>query len=585
MKLRLSVRFWLTVLFVSVTLIAMLAVYFTQTPSIEKSIKAIPTAQLEKDRAHFAETISYDLAQISKQQSKNSLKSHTRDFARTFKQDAWIYDTKGKLIYSQQAYTQSDYLHTKALKKGLNQAEFVDIDLDKGIGITSQPVINNNKWVGIVIVGSNETEAAALFATTKDQLRNALLVALVVSLILGLFFSEIITRQLRILTKGTLAIAQGDFDHRLKALVPDDIGRLINSFNLMAEKLGTAFKSLKSQRQEIATVINNMEEGIIRVDPDGIVKLVNPAVAELFGCRISQLKNRHIAKAINSKEVIRSVRKILEGETVTRTFNYNRRIISLLASPISKDNQVEGALLVFHDVTRQKKLEQAQAEFVANASHELNTPITSLKAYADLLDKKTTGKANKFVKTMEAEIDRLQRLVKELLTLARLDAGKIHLALKPHSIYEIVSEVVGITSPLADASDIALKVELEKSVPPVICDRDRLTEVLIGLTDNALKHTSSGDTVTLFAHVLDNSLEIGVKDTGPGIPEKVLPNIFQRFYHYQRGQAEDSEEKSTGLGLSIAREIMEAHGCTLKVQSKFGKGAKFFFRLNLTESK
>lgn len=224
--------------------------------------------------------------------------------------------------------------------------------------------------------------------------------------------------------------------------------------------------------------------------------------------------------------------------------------------------------------------EAAQREFVANASHELRTPIAALKGAIEILE--TGGKEkpevrDEFLATMRHEANRLQRLVDNLFTLAQVDSGRLHLHLKPEPAEEMVRVVATAMRPLANGAGIAVEADTDAPNTLVVVDRDRITQVLVGFVDNAVKHSKPGDVVRVSVVAGGEAVRFAVSDTGPGIPPDVLPHVFDRFYT-QRNSAE-GVRRGSGLGLAIAQEIVEAHGSSIDVDSRVGEGSAFSFEL------
>ena len=225
--------------------------------------------------------------------------------------------------------------------------------------------------------------------------------------------------------------------------------------------------------------------------------------------------------------------------------------------------------------------ERAQREFVANASHELRTPIAALKGAIEILE--TGGKEkpevrDEFLATMRVEANRLQRLVDNLFTLAQVDSGRLQLQVKPEPADEIAWVVSTAMRPLANDAGVALQADIAAGDLTVMADRDHITQVLLGFVDNAIKHSEAGDIVTVSVTPDgDGKLRLCVADSGSGIPADVLPHIFDRFYT-QRNAA-TGQRRGSGLGLAIAAEIVEAHGSRIDVESEPGKGACFCFQL------
>jgi signal transduction histidine kinase len=256
--------------------------------------------------------------------------------------------------------------------------------------------------------------------------------------------------------------------------------------------------------------------------------------------------------------------------------------VLLHSTPIvSAGGGADGVVLLMGDITEQKRLEEAQRRFVANASHEMRTPITALKGLLELLDggaKNDPGVRDDFLKTMTLEVDRLGRLVADLLTLAQLEAGSLTLYREPVPVPALIDEVVTVMRPLADRSGVALTADVPEGPLEVFCDRDRVMQVLIGFVDNALKHTSRGGSVTLRATRHSDAVTFAVRDDGVGIAPGSIAHLFERFFRADESRA---VPKGTGLGLAIAKEIVEAHESVIDVESRLGEGATFSFDLPL----
>lgn len=378
------------------------------------------------------------------------------------------------------------------------------------------------------------------------------------------------------------AIAGGDFDQRLPTgLVPDEIFDLAQSYNRMAITLGETFSALREREQEIAAVVEAMGEGVVAFDAGGCVRVMNPEAMELLQLdgEPAEIVDRALGDITDSPQIVDLVDTALDGSGASATTELGPRSVLLNSTPITADEGVVGAVLLMADVTEQKRLEEAQRRFVANASHEMRTPIAALKGLLELLDggaKEDAEVRDDFLHTMSLEVDRLGRLVADLLTLAQLEAGNLKLHREDLLVVELLGDVATIMHPLADGSGIGLAVATDDETQRVLGDRDRITQVLVGFVDNALKHSSQGDTVTLAAATEGRRVRISVRDRGMGIDPELVPRLFDRFYRVDESRA---APKGTGLGLSIAKEIVEAHGSAIEVESAPGDGTTFSFTL------
>jgi two-component system phosphate regulon sensor histidine kinase PhoR len=239
----------------------------------------------------------------------------------------------------------------------------------------------------------------------------------------------------------------------------------------------------------------------------------------------------------------------------------------------------EGTILVFRDLTRLKRLERTREEFVANVSHELRTPLSLIKGYAETLLGSARGSpevAERFLKIIERNADRLDLLIQDLLTISALEAGRVKLDLQPVALRPVVEKVLGDLKPPADNKRVTLVNQLPELT--ATADANRLEQVLANLVDNAIKYGRPQGTVTVGGRKAgDGMIEIFVQDDGPGIPPESLDRVFERFYRVDK--ARSREQGGTGLGLSIVKHIVQNHGGTVRVESELGKGATFFFTL------
>lgn len=578
--MKLSIRVLQTSLFVLVALVAMLPLYLTLLPSIRTHTIDLIQSKVSDDLDFFSKSLPDDL---KKAESRENIQKEGETFAKNFRLDLWIYDADNKAVFKSNRYTRPDTLLGKAQRRGIQKEDFIYTDLDASIVLVAKPVIRGNDIDGLVIVADNGEAAAATIEAAQTRLTITFVIALAIASLLGFAFSEAIRVQVQKLRRGAFSIAQGNFDLRLeRGLVPDEMAELVRTFNVMAAKLGDAFQAIRSQQKQILTVINTMGEGLIEIGPDRTVNLANPSAARLLGDSMEQLIGSKIEDITDNKELIKSVDNVLKGKEITAVYEHSNSVFLVHGTTIREpgDKSVKGGVILLRDFTRQQELERAQRDFITNASHELRTPVSSLKGYAELLmggakDEKKTR--DKFLSSIQVEADHLHRLVEDLFTLSRIDSKVEKVDIEKHPVSEIAQDVLTITYPLAKSNGVKLTVDLNTDTPhQVLCDRQKIVQVLSGFVENAVKYTPKGGTVTIFAKPGKRGVSIGAKDSGVGIPTTEIDNIFDRFY----SPAQDSKKrKGTGLGLSIAKGIIEAHGSKIEVSSSPDKGSTFWFDL------
>jgi signal transduction histidine kinase len=581
-QVKLSVRLWQTALFVTVITVAMLVLSLTLMSTLETSIRDLAREQLSKDADELAGIIApyFPLDDAGRAE----VHRHVLRFEQTFDEDVWVFDKDGRVVESWNTRTQPGGLLETAKRAVLGSDllyTYVDLD-ERSIALGGDSIRDGSGATqGGVVVATRGAEVTRILRASRDQLVVAFFVALAVSGLLGFVFSEVITRQVKRLATAAEAIANGDFSQRLRrGPVPDEIAGLAESYNRMAEQLGHAFATVASKEREIAAVVESMAEGVVAVDGAQVIRLVNPVASVLLGTSVQSMLGRRLAEIPGGAELAGPVDDALAGRQSSGTLAFGDRILHLHGAPFAPGATEGGAVLLLRDITEQKRWEHAQRAFTANASHELRTPIAALKGFIELLQagaKERVEIRDDFLETMQVEVDRLQRLVSDLFTLAQLDMGELHLEIGAQRADDMIGDVVAVMSPLAAEAGVTLSSRIAPEVSTVLCDRDRVVQVLLGFVDNALKHTPRTGRVTVWAAREDGKVRLGVRDTGPGIRAGAADRVFDRFFSVKTDSP--TSQRGTGLGLAIAKEIVEAHGSGIDVRSQPGRGADFSFPL------
>jgi two-component system phosphate regulon sensor histidine kinase PhoR len=355
--------------------------------------------------------------------------------------------------------------------------------------------------------------------------------------------------------------------------------------------------SLRSREQTAAaeararqdTLFDSMPQGVLVLDESDRVQFANRAFSQLFDAP-GDLRGKTLLEALRRHEVAELVgRAASEGRVLgheMRLSGGEERWLQVNAAAITgQDNQRRGTILVFHDLTRLKRLERTREEFVANVSHELRTPLSLIKGYAEtLLDgaKDNPEVATKFLETIDRNARRLDLLIQDLLTISALESGRVTLNFQPVALHNLTEEILADFKSRAEAR----KVQLVNDMPDLTAraDADRLEQVIGNLLDNAVKYGRESGTVTVGGRAGDDGrVEVFVQDDGPGIPAEALERVFERFYRVDK--ARSREQGGTGLGLAIVKHIVQGHGGKVWAESEPGKGTKFFFTLPAAETK
>ncbi len=422
---------------------------------------------------------------------------------------------------------------------------------------------------------------------TLAQVRKIVLLGLIFALALAVILGSIIAAQAVRPINRMIDIARkfskGDFSRRVIQIPKDEIGELAVTLNKMAQDIEDKIKEIQRQNQELAVFFNSMIEGVIVVDKPGHIVSVNPAIEKIFGVLNKDVKGRVFLEAIRNNDIAEIINMALkQGKPVSReiTLIYPaRRVFEVNATPIFDNNLVNGCLAVIHDITQIRRLETVRSDFVANVSHELKTPLTSIKGFVEtLLEGALDDKENNrnFLKVIQGHAERLNSLVDDLLSLSHLESKHIRLEKKSFNLRQQFEEVISGFSSVIKKRNIETKNELPQGIL-ITADKDRIEQVLINLIDNAIKFNKEKGFIRIYSREINGKIKIIIEDSGIGIPEKDIPRIFERFYRVNK--ARSRELGGTGLGLSIVKHIIDLHGGTAGVESTEGLGSQFWFIL------
>ncbi|MCX7885918.1 MAG: cell wall metabolism sensor histidine kinase WalK [Verrucomicrobiae bacterium] len=383
-------------------------------------------------------------------------------------------------------------------------------------------------------------------------------------------------RPLEAMCQMARRVAQGDFTARAPHRLAGELGALGQALNDMACQLAAHLRELNEEKAGLAAILSSMADGVMVTDAAGKIRLINRALCEQF-----QLTGEAVGKT--PLEVLRNVElEQLIADHGTRELTFftpTDRTYLVNATPLEHN---AGTVVVFHDITRLKQLENIRKDFVANVSHELRTPLSIIKGCTEtLLDEQPPDEATtkRFLQTIQRHCTRLEQLVEELLTIAALESHRAQLELVAVSIRELAAAVVEELAIQAKEKNITVELALPDSMPQVRADRERLRQVFTNLLDNAIKYTHAGGHVTISATHSATEVECCVADNGPGIAPEHLPRIFERFYRVDK--ARSRELGGTGLGLSIVKHIVQAHGGRGWAQGELERGSRFYFTLPL----
>jgi signal transduction histidine kinase len=564
-KPRIGMRIWLTAMFVMVTAFAAVVAYETVRPILEDTLDRASQARFEEVAQQFENEI---------EKNQNFSLQRIRTFAdiRGLQWGIVSAKTGTKLrgdrdldewhqgVVQNAVKTQSPKMKIEPVKSGRRTGQIratyaVPINAEAELGVDGTAVVFSEFFTESDIENvQNALESIQRIALLAGAL------ALALAGVAGYLAASLISRRISRLGVAAERLAAGNFDERIETRVEDEVGSLGATFNTMAASLKGAFEQIRHEKERGSAILNGMTDAVVGVDKDLNAVFLNPRAREL-------LESSDLDFQIRLQEVLAKTR--YSGPTTEPEAMAGDRIIEIRAAPLE-----DGALAILRDVTEERRVQRAKAEFIANASHELKTPLTALSGYLEMLeDEEDERVRSEFLKDMRSQTDRLQSLARTLLDLSRLDANATTFRTEEVDLEDILHELrrdFGYTGrPMSIQAD---------DVPPVVTDPTQLHRMLAILLDNALKYSSEDTPIDLNLSRDDGHAVISVTDRGCGIPEREIPHIFDRFYRAQGSSRADG----TGLGLALAREITDHLGGNIQVQSHPGTGSTFSVALPLT---
>ncbi len=486
-------------------------------------------------------------------------------------------------------------LDSRALMSTLNDGS-VDMDvLDQGDGVSMSKIyaktvknsIGQDRYI-IYSTASLNSVYSSLRATTKIIL-NASLVALAVALVVGYIISGSITRRINDLNEKASLIAKGDFSQRVQTRSTDEIGMLGNTFNYLAKRLDHTLVEISTEKNKLDAIMNNMADGLLAIDEQGFVFLYNRSLLKLLQSKeIVFYGNNltHLSRELGINLNLSTVKKSLEDQDVG-SFSIeakNGKVLKVSCAYFNDELRKQtGYILLFQDITEAKQLDDMRKEFVANVSHELKTPITTIKTYAETLSTGAVDDPNtamSFLQTIEKEADRMTALVRDLLQLSHIDFKKTKWEFAEYDLSELVQESIEHLKLFYVEKQQRISF-LPKENLLVRVDKSKLKQVFINIISNAIKYTPDGGEVKILLLPHEKDVEVKIIDNGIGIPAEDVSRVFERFYRVDKGRSR--QQGGTGLGLSIAQDIVHAHDGEIVASSKLGEGSEFTIRLPLVK--
>ena len=551
--------------------------FFVLDLLIKDEIKKVITAKIETELLAYAELIDLSSAQKMSEQLKQ--------IARISDARVTLVDAQGKVF----ADSEKD---VASLENHFNRSELQEARLrGKGKSIRfSQSIGVDMLYVAISMKSKSQITGYVRLARPLHDVQNAIeqvyqsiflamMIAVVIALFIALFFSYRLAAPIRALERFTERLRQGDPVETIFLETSDETKKLSDNINYLVDELRSQIRLANEEKSKLMTAFTSMTEGVLILNAEDKIEFVNSALSNILTGQYEDISGKTLMEAFRDVDLQKAFLKFKKTHAIVseevNLGSIEPVILNVSISSVHNYPGEEKVMLVFHDVTRLKKLEKIRVDFVANVTHEIRTPLTAIIGYLETIQ---TGAASsdedlkRFIDISLKQAGRLNRLVEDLLVISKIELGEIKFHFEDVSIRDAFEGTIPLIEAKAGLKKIKVHNNVQENLSCVWADKDRLTQILVNILDNAVKFTPEDGSVIIDAGTKDDYNVLTISDTGIGVPKEEIRRLGERFYRVDRSRSRDLG--GTGLGLSIVKHLMLAHSGKMEIESQLGLGTK-----------
>jgi two-component system, OmpR family, phosphate regulon sensor histidine kinase PhoR len=441
------------------------------------------------------------------------------------------------------------------------------------------PILKGQEIVGYIRLARPLVEVRKSIEEFTGILLRSFLIILISSVMVAFLFSRKLTSPIRDMEQLTEKLRKGEQPGSLMIRSSDEIGMLAQNINYMVEELQRRIAALQEEKAKVEAAFSSAIDGILILNRDGRIETQNQGISAILGDRYGSIIGKTPLEAFRNLDLQKALDSYgSDHQPVSKEIELGEEepaVLDVSITPVrGYADAEEKTMLVFHDVTRLKKLERMRVDFVANVTHEIKTPLTAILGFVETLQEgaiEDPETAKKFLSTIARHAERLNRLVEDLLTISNVELGEMHFSFESVALSGIVQSVLNMIQPKAREKKIEIISEIPEELPLIQADRDRLSQILINVLDNAVKFTPEGGSVQISAaRAGEAEVVMRITDTGIGIPRDEVPRLGERFYRVDKTRSR--ELGGTGLGLSIVKHLILVHKGRMEIESQLGRG-------------
>ncbi len=561
--------------------------FFVLDLLIKDEIKKVLTAKIKAELLTYAELIDLSAAKVMSEQIKQ--------IARISGARVTLVDEQGKVF----ADSEKDI---SSLENHLNRPEVQEARLwGKGNSIRySQSIGVDMLYMAITMKSKSQITGYVRLARPLHDVQNAIeqvyqsillamIIAAVIALFIALFFSYRLAAPIRALERFTERLRKGDPVETIFLETSDETKKLADNINYLVDELRSQIRQASEEKSKLMTAFTSMTEGVLILDAEDKIEFINSALSNMLSEQYGDISGKTLMEAFRDVDLQKAFLKFKQTQaTVSEEVNLGsieQVTLNVSISSVHNYPGEEKVMLVFHDVTRLKKLEKIRVDFVANVTHEIRTPLTAIIGYLETIQTGATSSnedVKKFIAISLKQAGRLNRLVEDLLVISKIELGEIKLHFEEVSIRDAFEGAIPLIEAKAGLKKINIQDNIQDNLLCVWADRDRLTQILVNILDNAVKFTPEKGMICIHAEQKDNHAVLIITDTGIGVPKEEISRLGERFYRVDRSRSR--ELGGTGLGLSIVKHLMSAHGGKIEIESQIGRGTKVSLYFTLGHS-
>ena len=544
---------------------------------IKDEIKKVMTGKIEAELLSYAELIDLNSVQKMSDQLKQIARISGSRITLVDAQGRVFADSEKNIAELENHFNRPELQEARLRGKGKANRFSQSIGVD--MLYVAIPMKSGSQITGYVRLARPLHDVQNVIEKIYQSIFLAMMIVVVIALIIALIFSYRLAAPIRAMERFTERLRQGHPVGTIFLETSDETKKLADNINYLVDELQSQIRLANEEKSKLMTAFTSMTEGVLILDAEDKIEFVNQALSNILSEQYGDINGKTLMEAFRDVDLQKAFLKFKEKhativEEVTLG-GVEPVILSVSISSVHNYPGEEKVMVVFYDVTRLKKLEKIRVDFVANVTHEIRTPLAAIIGYLETIK---TGAINsnddlkKFIDISLKQAGRLNRLVEDLLVISKIELGEIKFHFEEVFICDAFEGAIPLVEAKAGLKKIKIHNDVQENLPHIWADRDRLTQILVNILDNAIKFTPEDGSVYIEAGQKDNYVVLTITDTGIGVPKEEVQRLGERFYRVDRSRSRDLG--GTGLGLSIVKHLMIAHGGKIEIESQLGRGTK-----------